>query len=225
MPTTKATDAAEVITVEWNTSTFGASSKTFFEERLKQQPGDAAAEAALSRYRVGGGNTPFTFGEWAADAADPALAQWRDYHSVPGPYMLSPVSSKRGPGVPSGTTVAHCMVGSSIYPGTSHEWWSYTPAGYAPGTPLPTLFFCDGAGYLSEDGACRATIVLDNLIARGDIPPTCACFLSPGELLEPRPDTNQRGYEYDSITPQFADFLLADVIPAMVSTDVLLTAP
>ena len=89
----------------------------------------------------------------------------------------------------------------------------------------PLFFFCDGAGYLSEDGACRATIVLDNLIARGDIPPTCACFLSPGELLEPRPDTNQRGYEYDSITPQFADFLLADVIPAMVSTDVLLTAP
>lgn len=113
------------------------------------------------------------------------------------------------------------MADCSVYPGTSHDWWSYTPAGYTPGTPLPTLFFCDGAGYLSEDGACRATIVLDNLISSGDIPPTCACFISPGTLHDPRPETNQRGYEYDSITPQFAEFLLADVIPAMVSIDLL----
>ena len=56
----------------------------------------------------------------------------------------------------------------------------YVPAQCDPATPAPVLFFQDGAGYLNKDGACRATIVLDNLIAAGEIPPTVAVFLNPG---------------------------------------------
>jgi hypothetical protein len=40
-----------------------------------------------------------------------------------------------------------------------------------------------GAAHMKDDGPCRATHVLDNLIVRGDIPPTAAVFLSPGVVL------------------------------------------
>ena len=60
-------DAAEVITKEWETADFGAASKTFFEERAKQD----GLDDARAHYLVGGGNTPYVFGDWAAEAHDP----------------------------------------------------------------------------------------------------------------------------------------------------------
>jgi hypothetical protein len=218
MPFSVPRDAAAVATKEWTTAGFGASSKTRFEERLKQD----GLDEGRAHYLVGGGNTPYVFGDWAAEADDAALEQWREFHSQPGPYRLGPDSLEPAAGVPRGKVKAHHMPNSSVYPETSHEWWSYAPPNYVAGTPAPVLFFCDGSSYMADDGACCATNVLDNLTHSGEIPPTIAVFLSPGVVLgpdgKPHPDAaslNQRGYEYDSITSQFAEFLLADVIPAL----------
>eukprot|EP01050_Picozoa_sp_SAG11_P050737 SAG11_NODE_28449_length_321_cov_1.166667_1_plen_64_part_01 len=54
--------ASSVISKEWKTAGFGASSKTFFDERLRQD----GLDDARAHYTVGGGNTPYVFGDWAA---------------------------------------------------------------------------------------------------------------------------------------------------------------
>ena len=67
-------DAA--IKKEWATDGFGANSQNFFQERLKRQ-GSTADAAGFEHYTIGGGNTPYVFGDWVASADDPTLMQWR----------------------------------------------------------------------------------------------------------------------------------------------------
>jgi enterochelin esterase family protein len=55
----------------------------------------------------------------------------------------------------------------------------YTPPGYhATAEPYPVLYFHDGDDYLTFG---KAPVILDNLIASGQIPPTVAVFVSPAE--------------------------------------------
>ena len=96
-----------------------------------------------------------------------------------GSHELTPDHMEQD-GVPRGTVTAHEPLESSVYPLTERAWWTYVPAQYDPATPAPVLFFQDGAGYLAADGVCRAPTVLDNLIAKGEIPPTIGVFLNPG---------------------------------------------
>ncbi len=64
----------------------------------------------------------------------------------------------------------------------------------------------------------RVPVVFDNLIAKHDLPPMIGIFVDPG-ILPVVSDTDQnrynRIYEYDSLTPRFADFLLNELIPAV----------
>ena len=169
--------ADAVIKEEWATDGFGANSQNFFQERLKRQT--SAAAAGFEHYTIGGGNTPYVFGDWVASTDDPTLLQWREYHTVPGGYELTQDHEDQD-GVPQGTVTSHEPLESSVYPMTRRAWWTYVPQQYDAGTPAPVLFFQDGGGYLAKDGACRATTVLDNLIAKGEIPPTIGVFLNPG---------------------------------------------
>eukprot|EP01052_Picozoa_sp_SAG31_P018784 SAG31_NODE_1344_length_8699_cov_15.971512_6_plen_431_part_00 len=221
-------DAAQTIAEEWATQDFGAGHGSFFRRRLEL--GGTAAAGALGRYVEGGGNTPYVFGDWEADPADPTLMQWRAFHTVPGPYRLGSESLQRSEGAPEGTVVQRRMQGSTVYPLTKRDWWTYVPAQYDAATPAPVLFFQDGAGYVDPDGQVRATVVLDNLIASGEIPPTVAVFLNPGERfladgsVHPEGPGGQRSFEYDSITGQYADFLLADVLPALAEAGIVVSA-
>ena len=56
------------------------------------------------------------------------------------------------------------------------------PSQYATdgSTPASLMVFTDGQTYLSPDGDVRATTVLANLIAAGEIPITIAVFITPG---------------------------------------------
>ena len=216
---------------EWATDGFGANSQNFFQDRLKRQ--GSAAHAGFEHYTIGGGNTPYVFGDWVASADDPTLMQWRKYHTVSGGYALMQDHEEQD-GVPRGTVTARDPLESSVYPLTRRAWWTYVPAQYDPATPAPVLFFQDGAGYMNKDGACRATTVLDNMIAKGDIPPTIGVFLNPGVRYtadgsyHPQVSVNkasgaagdgqQRSFEYDSITDQYARFLIDDVLPVLKTT-------
>ena len=159
-------------------------SQNFFAERQKQ--GTSTTAVGFEHYNQGGGNTPYVYGDWVADDADPTLVQWRTFHTVPGPYEPGPDATEKD-GVPSGVLTSQEPLDSTVYPLTRRDWWTYVPAQCDSATPAPVLFFQDGAGYLNKEGACRATIVLDNLIAAGEIPPTVAVFLNPGTCYTVRP--------------------------------------
>jgi sugar lactone lactonase YvrE len=76
------------------------------------------------------------------------------------------------------------------------------------------MIFLDGSGY-AGDGV-RVPVVLDNLIARRDIPPMMALFIDPGVMPALSPDAQnryERIFEYDSLTPRFANFLIEELIP------------
>jgi len=143
-------------------------------------------------------------------------------------YPLPPISQFR-PLAPRGTvTPLTAWTKSRVYPGTRRNWWHYVPAQYDRGTAANLIIFNDGQGFLDPNGNYRATIVLDNLIADGLLPPTIAVFLSPG-LRPGHPDCAysnanppveisddpQRSLEYDSVSDRYSRFLLEDILPVL----------
>jgi len=97
-------------------------------------------------------------------------------------YPLGP-DSQRQPRVPKGTVTQHQWT-SKIFPGTVRDYWVYVPAQYDAAKPACVMVFQDGAGYVKEDGAIRATVVFDNLIHKGDMPVTIGVFINPGDISE-----------------------------------------
>jgi sugar lactone lactonase YvrE len=81
------------------------------------------------------------------------------------------------------------------------------------------MIFLDGSGYAGNN--VRVPVVLDNLIAKRDVPPMIAMFIDPG-VMPARSDEAQNRYErifeYDSLTPRFANFLIEELIPEVAST-------
>lgn len=107
---------------------------------------------------------------------------------------------------------------SKIFPNTTRDWWIYVPAQYKPEQPAALMVFQDGRNYRDEKGRWRVPIVFDNLIARGDMPPTIAVFINPGNdkskpLSATRPRASNRGFEYDSLGDRYARFLLEEIVP------------
>jgi enterochelin esterase family protein len=105
---------------------------------------------------------------------------------------------------------------SSIFPNTTRDWWVYVPAQYDGSEPAALMVFQDGERMQNINGRWRVPTVFDNLIARGDMPPTIAVFLNPGhEKSQPLKDGrfSNRSYEYDSLGDRYAKFLLEEILP------------
>ena len=112
---------------------------------------------------------------------------------------------------------------SSAFPGTRRDIWVYTPAGLGKHERAPGLIvFNDGAYYLERGGPVRATVVLDNLIAAGELDPLVGIFVLPGTLDPVGAEQDQaiadagkaqRSIEYDSMTDAYVRFLETDVLP------------
>jgi enterochelin esterase-like enzyme len=101
--------------------------------------------------------------------------------------------------------------GARVFPGTVRDLWIYTPHGFDPTGPAPALMvFQDGAGYLDRNGAVRAAAVFDTLTAAGEMAPTIGVFVMPGNNPA---NPAQRSFEYDSVTGDYARFLLEDLLP------------
>lgn len=113
-------------------------------------------------------------------------------------------------GVPKGTVKQMPPWTSRIFAGTTRDWWVYVPAQYNAASPAAVMVFQDGA-------AARQYVVpvLDNLIAKGDIPVTAGIFVEPGGIKAPR---DNRSFEYDTLSDQYARFLLEEILPEVEKT-------
>lgn len=142
-------------------------------------------------------------------------------HAGDAPYHPCP-EANGAEDVPAGNLTRHGdWEGSEIYPNTRRNIHVYTPAGFDQNRPARLLVCQDGYGYASRNGAVRATRVLDTLHARGEIEQTVGVFVDPGVpegvIVEPGERNMkamaQRSYEYDSLTPDYGNFVLNEVLP------------
>lgn len=143
----------------------------------------------------------------ATAAAPSARADDADYQ--PGPDSLPQE------GVPRGKVTQHHWT-SEIFPGTERDYWVYVPAQYREERPAAVLVCQDGGGFVREKGHFRAPTVLDNLIHRGEIPVTIGIFLNPGVVppaAEGQVPRKNRSFEYDTLSDQYARFLLEEILP------------
>ncbi len=142
-------------------------------------------------------------------------------------YPLGP-DSQRKPGVPQGQ-VTHFEHTSAVFPKTQREYWVYVPQQYDASKPAAVMVFQDGHTYVREDGQLRVPIVFDNLIHAGDMPATIGIFINPGHLGDKRPEigwqVSNRSFEYDSLSEQYAQFLLEEILPEVDARWNLTTDP
>ncbi len=133
-------------------------------------------------------------------------------------YPLT-ADSQPQPGVPKGSMSKFVLPPGKYYPCTPHNYSVYVPAQYDAGKPTPFMIFLDGSQALGN--SMRVPVVFDNLIAKHDLPPMIGIFIDPG-ILPAISDADQNRYErifeYDSLTPRFAEFLLDELIPAVAKS-------
>jgi enterochelin esterase family protein len=129
---------------------------------------------------------------------------------APEPYTPHPDSKPRD-GVPKGQLTKQAEWKSTIFPNTVRDWWIYVPSEYkAGGPPACVMVFQDGSGYINPP--CNVPVVFDNLIHAGEMPVTVGVFINPGRNpSEPR----QRSVEYDTLSDQYAKFILEEMLPAV----------
>src|SRR5476649_2110433 len=106
----------------------------------------------------------------AASAAEPRK---------PGEYPPA-ADSLPQPGVPKGKLIGPLEFRSKIIEGTVRRYWIYVPAKYDAKSPPNLLVFQDGQRAINPQGPLNIPVVLDNLIAKGDIPQTLGIFITPG---------------------------------------------
>lgn len=118
--------------------------------------------------------------------------------------------------VPQGKVESMPAWKSKIFPGTVRDWAVYVPAQYQQDKPAALMVFQDGERMRDLKGRWRIPTVFDNLIARGEMPPTIAVFLNPGHHeAQPRQGRrfSNRSYEYDSLGDRYVRFLLEEILP------------
>ena len=124
-------------------------------------------------------------------------------------YEAHPDSRER-PGVSKGAVKQMPPWESKIFEGTTRDWWVYVPAQYKAETPASVMVFQDGSGYKDF-----VPTVFDNLIAKGDMPVTVGVFIQPGVFKDGRAN---RSFEYDTLSDQYARFLLEEILPEVEKT-------
>ena len=137
-------------------------------------------------------------------------------------YPLGP-DSQRQASVPVGTVSHHELLECKTFPGTLRRFYVYVPKQYDAKKPAALMVFQDGHAYIKEDGDYRVPIVFDNLIHRQEMPVTIGVFVDPGHKKDklpeqpgwqPRPEN--RSFEYDTLSPDYVNFLLEEVLPKVV---------
>jgi len=134
-------------------------------------------------------------------------------------YTLGP-DSTRQPGVPTGTVTKH-TIESAIFPGTIRDYYIYVPAQYDGSRAASLMVFQDGESYVNEEKYVRAPIVFDNLIAQGAMPVTIGLFIQPGVFVTPTKEGQEpirnRSFEYDTLSDQYARFIIEEMIPLLAT--------
>ena len=104
----------------------------------------------------------------------------------PAPSNFGPDSTVQ-PNVPQGKVTKGVLAPGKIYPGAPHDYQVYVSAKVDPAKPAPYMIFLDGNGFAGN--GMRIPVVLDNLIAKGELPPMAAIFVQPGVLAPTSPET------------------------------------
>jgi len=130
-------------------------------------------------------------------------------------YQLGP-DSQRQPGVPRGKVTKHTWK-SHVFDGTNREYYVYVPAQYDGSSPACVMVFQDGHTYVNEGGEFRVPIVFENLIHKKEMPITIGILINPGHNGELNLDSpwkaDNRSFEYDTLSDQYAKFLLEEILP------------
>ncbi|HZM01721.1 MAG TPA: alpha/beta hydrolase-fold protein, partial [Candidatus Saccharimonadales bacterium] len=122
-------------------------------------------------------------------------------------------------GVPKGTLEGPILFKSRIFEGTIRKYWIYVPAQYDAAKPACVLVFQDGHRASNPNGALRLPVVMDNLIAKKEMPVTVGIFITPGARgvedydYNKSKDANNRSVEYDSLGDRYAKFLIDEMLP------------
>ncbi len=136
------------------------------------------------------------------------------------PYKFGP-DSERHEGVPQGK-VTNQEWWSQVFPDTVREYFLYVPAQYDGSKPAAVMVFQDGRAYLNEKGDFRVPVVFDNLIHQGKMPVTIGIFINPGHKGAEAPKSdwkaNNRSFEYDTLSDQYARFLIDELLPEVGKT-------
>jgi len=136
-------------------------------------------------------------------------------------YKLG-ADSQRQADVPQGT-VSKSEWKSTVFPNTVRNYWVYVPKQYDGAKPACVMVFQDGHAYVDEKGEFRVPVVFDNLIQKKEMPVTIGIFIDPGHKTEtPTPGSawknSNRSFEYDTLSDQYAKFLLEEILPEVGKT-------
>ena len=130
------------------------------------------------------------------------------------------------PRIDKGQVIDFIFASSKVFPGTSRKIHLYIPAQYDAKKETAVMVFQDGHTYVNPNGDFRVTTVFDNLIAVGDMPPVIGIFIDPGhkgaEKSESSWKNNNRSIEYDTLSADYATFLIDEILP-LVGKDYNLT--
>jgi iron(III)-enterobactin esterase len=156
---------------------------------------------------------------------------------VIGPEYAAPSELAVKDGVPAGTVTQFTMDSkeSRFYPGIARDAFGkpdptntrtlivetrpmdyqrtitvYVPAQYTKGTPAPLIVTHDGPRLGQSDTVLPR--ILDNLIAQKRVPAMVAVMIQNGGGDA---QGSQRGLEYDTMSGRFAEFIEAEVLPAV----------
>ena len=172
------------------------------------QPAPAGKGAAKGGQRPGNPATPEDLAEIAKLANLPAWAKSSgdgDY-SIGPDYAPAPEETQRV-GIPHGKLIEFFMnsAGSKVFPGVNGPFERlvsvYIPAQYVPGRAAPFIFSADSYGLRDRELAN----ILDNMIADRRLPVMVAVMVANGGP--------QRSFEYDTVSPVFADFVETEILP------------
>ena len=122
-------------------------------------------------------------------------------------------------GVPEGKLEGPFEFHSRIFKDTVRRYWIFVPAQYRKSSRAAVLVFQDGQRATNPEGSLRVPQVMENLIAKGDMPVTIGIFITPGNHSNHYPNNlgmdnpDNRANEYDTMNDHYARFLIEEMLP------------
>lgn len=133
-------------------------------------------------------------------------------------YPLGPDSRPRFD-APKGKLEGPFLFHSQILKDTVRQYWVFVPAQYDANKPANVLVFQDGARATNPQGVLQVPQVLENLIAKRQIPVTIGVFITPGQRGSEYPadvgtgNPDNRDREYDVLDDAYARFVIEEMLP------------
>jgi len=151
----------------------------------------------------------------------------------PQPLVQYPLSQEASPqdGVPRGRLEGPFNFRSQVIADTTRLYWIFVPAQYRADEPANVLVFQDGARAINPKGVLCVPQVMENLIAKRQIPVTIGIFITPGQRGSEFPESigtgnpDNRDMEYDVLDDTYARFLIEELLPEVGKQYNLSTKP